>query len=90
MTYKYRHYIFDFDGTLADTSEGVYDAYQYTFEQLGMPIIDQNILEMIIADPPLDNFVKHFGLSDEAAHEAISVYTERYAQVGIQKAKIVE
>lgn len=88
MVYKYRHYIFDLDGTLADTSEGIYDAYRFTFEQMGQPITESSKLDEVIGDPLFDNFTKRFGLSEEDAHMAISIYRERYAQVGVREAQI--
>lgn len=87
MQYKYRHYIFDLDGTLADTSEGIYDAYRFTFEKMGMPLTDFDLLNGVIGAPLLDNFTERFGLPEEIAREAISIYRERYAQVGV---KLVE
>ena len=34
---RYELIIFDFDGTLADSSEGILDAHKYTIEKLGLP-----------------------------------------------------
>ncbi len=88
MKFKYQHYIFDFDGTLANTSEGIYDAYRYTFEQIGKPITDPCVLDGVIGAPLLDNFIRRFGLSESDAKEAILIYRKRYAQVGVRMVRV--
>ena len=88
MRSTYLHYIFDFDGTLADTSEGIYDAYWYTFEQIEKPITNPCALDGVIGAPLLDNFTKRFGLSEKDAIAAISIYRQRYARAGVQMVKL--
>ncbi|MBR6479143.1 MAG: HAD hydrolase-like protein, partial [Clostridia bacterium] len=43
--------IFDFDGTVADTGEGVRNAVRYALKQFDMPIIEDRINEFL--GPPL-------------------------------------
>ena len=33
---KYKYIFFDFDGTVADTKEGIYDSAEYTLAQFGI------------------------------------------------------
>ena len=35
---KYAYYLFDFDGTIADTGEGIRRSVAYSAEQLGYPV----------------------------------------------------
>lgn len=85
MYYEYRHYIFDL-GTLFDTSAGTYDACCYALERMGLPVIGNDEIDGEIERMPFDEFIGRFRLSQEDVHRAITIYLERFAQKGVQKA----
>lgn len=85
---RYELIIFDFDGTLADSSEGILDAHKYTIEKLGLPKFTNEELRNVIGGNLLEIYVNKFGLSTEVAKEAVSIYRERYSEVGIKKAEL--
>ena len=45
---KFDNVIFDFDGTLADTSPGVLGSVRYALETLGAPVPDEKVLRGFI------------------------------------------
>lgn len=80
--------LFDLDGTLIDSSEGITKAVQYTLKHYN---IVENNLEPLKAfiGPPLDlSFMKYYNFSKEQAVEAISVYREYYKPIGIFECKL--
>ena len=85
---RYELIIFDFDGTLADSSEGILDAHKYTIKKLGLPKFTNEELRNVIGGNLLEIYVNKFGLSTEVAKEAVSIYRERYSEVGIKKAEL--
>lgn len=83
---KYKLIIFDFDGTIADTSEGILDSHRYTLAAMGSSIPSKNILRSIIGGALLETYKKRFGLTENQARRAVNIYRERYAEIGIHKA----
>lgn len=75
-------YIFDFDGTLIDTSRGITKSAQVTLVQMGYP---EYPLEhfMTFMGPPLNySFCTFAGMSEEEAAEAVTIFRRRYSDVG--------
>lgn len=84
----YKLILFDFDGTIADTSEGILDSHCYTLKDFGCKIPTEEVLRKLIGGNLLNIYTKTFGFTEERAREAISMYRKRYADVGIHKASL--
>lgn len=78
--------LFDFDGTLYDTVEGIARCAQYALEKLG---VAANLDELrCFAGPPLvDKFMEMYGFSYEKAFEARGLFQERYIPVGVYESR---
>ena len=75
--------IFDLDGTLTRSEEGIWNSVRYTAEQMGFPVPDDATLRKFIG-PPLDySFRTWMGMSAEDADEATRVYRSRYQTIGL-------
>ena len=85
---RYKLVIFDFDGTIADTSEGIMDSHRFALSQMGREIPTDEELHRLIGGNLLNIYIRHFGFSKPDAREAIRIYRERYAEVGIHKAQL--
>lgn len=81
---KYKLIIFDLDGTLADTSDGIYKCHILTNDAMGRPVANQSLLGGVIGEPLFELYRKRFGYSEEESHKAVTYYRERYAQVGME------
>lgn len=75
--------IFDFDGTLADTSKGVLDSVEYALEKVGAPSFDRRVLRGFIGPSLYESFQAITGLSPEDAVRAIDFYRSYYQPKGI-------
>ena len=74
--------LFDLDGTLTDSSEGITKSVQYGLKSIGIEVTDLNELLRFIG-PPLDySFREFYNLSEEQIKMATEKYRERYNQVG--------
>ena len=82
---KYDLVIFDFDGTIADTSEGIIDAHIFTLKSMNRVIPCNEDLQGLIGKSLLDIYLKVFDFSETEAKEAISIYRGRYSKIGIYK-----
>ncbi len=78
--------LFDFDGTICDTAEGITKCMQYGLSKMG---IEASLPElMCFAGPPLLDMLKlKYDMSDEDAAKTLGFYRERYAPTGWQECK---
>lgn len=76
--------LFDFDGTVFDTGEGVMKCMQYGLSKIG---IEAELSELrCFMGPPLTDMMKlKYGLSGDAADKVLEYYRERYAPIGWQE-----
>lgn len=75
---KYELVIFDVDGTLLDTSEGVLSSVKYTIEHFGFDMPDDKQLRTFIGPPIQRSFANTFGLSGDIIQEMTAVFRDRY------------
>ncbi len=75
---KYELVIFDVDGTLLDTSEGVLSSVKYTIERFGFDMPDDKQLRTFIGPPIQRSFADTVGLSGDIIQEMTAVYRDRY------------
>ncbi len=87
---KYKAVIFDFDGTLANTYEGIFNSYTYAAQQLGLEKPTVELVDGAIGASPLEVFLTRFGLSEEKAMEATQIYRSRYKREGIFEVKLYD
>ena len=85
---KYKLVIFDFDGTTADTSPGIVDAHRFALSYMRKNVPSDSELRAVIGGHLLDTYIHRFGFSEMQARDAVRVYRERYATVGIHKAEL--
>ena len=74
--------LFDLDGTLTDSRVGITTCIVRALEILGEPVPAEDALLRWIGPPLFDSFRAHLG-SDDRAAEALSLYRERFADVGL-------
>ena len=85
---KYDYYLCDFDGTIADTGEGIRRSVAWALERLGRPALPEATLNRFIGPPLHDTYVELFGMTDAIAEHAIEVYRERYLKIGLFESEL--
>ena len=73
--------LFDLDGTLTDSAEGIINCSTLALEHFGLPIPDRETMRVFVGPPLHDTFVK-FGVPEDKADEAVAVFRSRYFTVG--------
>ena len=86
----FRYVIFDFDGTVVDTGEGIIKSLQYSFEQMGREIPDMSDLRKFIGPPIHYSYTHYYGVSEDEVGEYIRKYRERYTVRGIYECELYE
>lgn len=80
---RYRYVLFDLDGTVMDTGEGITKSAAYALGKFGIHETDQSRLDRFVGPPLMDSFVDLYGMSEEDGQKAIGFYRERYEKTGI-------
>ncbi len=73
--------IFDLDGTLTDSGEGIINCAILALEHFGLPIPSREDLRVFVGPPLHETFIK-FGVPVDKTDEAIKVYRSRYTTIG--------
>lgn len=76
--------IFDFDGTLADTSRGIINTFQATLDRMGVPHVEEDRIRSVIGLPLKQNFTIGAGFSDEQAEKAVEIYRELFMGIALK------
>ena len=80
---EYNYVIFDFDGTVVDTGEGILKSLQYSFEQMGHEVPSMEDLKRFIGPPVHYSYTHFYGISEDEVGSYIRKYRERYTEKGI-------
>lgn len=74
--------LFDFDGTIVDNSEGIYNCIRYALSKKGLPPLSEDILRKFVGPSLFDSFSWYCTDDPEEAEELVALYRERYAPIG--------
>lgn len=85
----YDYILFDFDGTVYDTVEGITKSVRYAINKHGW---DAELSELrCFAGPPLDEmFMEKYGVSREMGLQLTEEFRERYKPVGVYESRPFE
>ncbi len=86
----YKTVLFDLDGTVMDTGEGITNAIKYGLEKCGLPPLSMDIRKKFIGPPLRNSFKKYCGIDDEGVEKVVSEYREYYAAHGHHECKPYE
>ena len=75
--------IFDLDGTLTRSEEGIWNCVRHAADRMGFPQPDADTLRKFVGPPLMYSFQTYMGMSEEQARAAVTAYRERYTRVGL-------
>ena len=79
----YKVILFDLDGTLTESGDGITKSVQYALEKIGKPEPDLDKLPVFVGPPLMEQFMKYADIDEETARQAVVYYRERYTVKGI-------
>lgn len=79
---KYDYLLFDMDGMLVDTREGILKCAAHALSAFGIEVEDLSSLTKFVGPPLSYSFTEFYGLSPEDAKKAVAIYRERYSKKG--------
>lgn len=74
--------LFDLDGTLTDSGEGIINCAALALAHFGLPVPSREELRVFVG-PPLYESFQRFGVPADRVDEAIRVYRSRYIPTGM-------
>lgn len=81
---KYRYILFDLDGTLTDSRQGIINSFLYALKKMGIEETDYGKLEKFILGPPLAmSFRELYNFDEEHIEAAIAFYREYFTERGM-------
>ncbi len=85
-----RNILFDLDGTLTDSKEGIIKSAQYALEKLGIEPPAFSEMFWVIGPPIRQSFSEKFSLDEETAFRGLKFYQERFGDVGYLENEVYE
>jgi len=87
---SYNVILFDLDGTLTDSAEGIVNSVVYALENKGVPYASKQALRRFVGPPLQASFRDYCGFSEEEAKDAVRVFREYFTQKGIYENAVYE
>ena len=78
----YKYLLFDLDGTLTDSSEGITKSVQASLRAIDIEEPDLSKLFVFIGPPLRESYKKYYHMNPEQVAACLKIYRERYDAVG--------
>lgn len=78
-----KYILFDLDGTVTNSMEGITKSVQYALRKYGIEVSDLNELRKFIGPPLKDSFMEFYNFTEEDAEKGITYYREYFTDKGI-------
>ena len=79
---KYKYLLFDLDGTLSESADGIRASLEYALQTLGVPVPDLSDYPVYIGPPLIDTLRGLCGLDPETAERGAQLYRRYYEEKG--------
>lgn len=89
MNGRFRHLLFDLDGTLTDPKEGITRSVEFALNKFGIQVEHPDMLIPYIGPPLYESFIELGGFSAEEALLAVGHYRERYRETGMFENRVI-
>lgn len=85
-----KYILFDLDGTITDSQEGIKNSIEYALKYFNIEINDRSELDKYIGPPLRQSFMEFAGLSEKDSHTAMTKYREYYGPKGIFENRVYD
>ena len=80
---KYKHILFDLDGTISDSAHGIVDSAIHALNAMGIPPGDRDDLKKFIGPPLSESFSMYYNLEGDDLVTAMMHFREYYESKGV-------
>ncbi len=88
MMKNYSTLLFDLDGTLTDSTEGILKCLVHAIKQMGFEIPEDT--NIFLGPPIRQSFAEFCGMNAEQVDEAVRIFRERYSTTGLFENRVYE
>ncbi|HNZ99688.1 HAD hydrolase-like protein [Ruminococcus sp.] len=85
---KFDTLLFDLDGTLTDSTEGILNCLIYAIECMGFEVPEDT--NKFLGPPIRQSFAEFFGMNGEQAEQAVRIFRERYSDTGLFENRVYD
>ena len=85
---KYDWFLFDLDGTLTESGEGIKRSAAYALEKMGREVPSEEVLRTFVGPPLLESMMRCCSMTEDEARTAVKHYRERYGEVGWKENRV--
>ena len=79
---KHQAIIFDLDGTLTDSQEGILSSARFALEQMRWGIPNEAVMRKFLGTPLMFSFQEYCGMTEQQAAKAQDIYRDYYWDTG--------
>ena len=87
---KYKYILFDLDGTISESAEGIRKSLEYAITSLNKPLPDLDDYTLYIGPPLLDTFRNICHFTEEESREGVEIYRKYYDKNGKKLNKLYD
>jgi phosphoglycolate phosphatase len=80
--------LFDLDGTLTDSSEGIMNGIRYAIKKLKVEMLADDTLRLFIGPPLEESMRVYLNLDAKRAKQAVAFYREYYKEQGLNELQL--
>lgn len=85
---KFDTLLFDLDGTLTDSTEGILGCLVYAIERMGFEVPEDT--NKFLGPPIRQSFAEFLGMNGEQAEQAVRIFRERYSDTGLFENRVYD
>jgi phosphoglycolate phosphatase len=86
---KYKLIIFDLDGTMLDTTNGILKSIKETVSHYKLPELNDKVIQGFIGPPIQNSLEEHYGLIGSHLQEVTNYFRNLYSKDNLYKAEYV-
>ena len=86
----YNTILFDLDGTLTDSREGIINSIKYALRKMGVEPPDDTVLKNFIGPPLSVSFREYCNFDSVQTEKAIAYYREYFSEKGIFENRVYD
>lgn len=88
MMKNYSTLLFDLDGTLTDSTEGILKCLVHSIKQMGFEVPEDT--NIFLGPPIRQSFAEFCGMNAEQVDEAVRIFRERYSTTGLFENRVYD